>query len=88
MSPSELAATPPLTVECPDCGIEALYKFENANVHPPDPGWICFHCGISYVWNELSECDRCERPIYSGSEFLCNQCLTELGMKKDTPDLS
>ena len=65
-----------LILECPECGIEGLYQFENADIRPPDPGWICFHCGQSWAWDEIKTCERCDRPFFvsTDNDTFCGKC--------------
>lgn len=74
--PKEELIGKPLVLECPECGMEALYQFENFDIRPPDPGWICFHCGHKWAWNEIKTCERCDRPflVSTADEPFCGKC--------------
>ena len=58
----------PSVKECPECEMEGLYKFEDGNMTPPDPGWICLHCGQTWPWDGIRTCVRCGRPMVPAEE--------------------
>lgn len=66
----------PSITECPECEMVALYQFEDWNAHPPDPAWICLHCGTTWSWGRMVECSRCGRPMVSMGEGDSICCLT------------
>ena len=48
----------PLVFECPECGLQGLYRYEDGDAQPPDPAGICFHCGSSFpycMWCSLAD---------------------------------
>jgi len=49
-----------LIVECPECEMDAMYRFEDGDAQPPDPAAICFYCGASIPfchWCDYEESD-------------------------------
>jgi hypothetical protein len=77
--PKEMLADP-LIFECPECGMEGLYRFEDGSMYPPDPGWICFACGGKWAWNDITKCVRCEKPIIvlnAIDSSFCGECFPD-----------
>ncbi len=63
----------PVIKECPECTMEAMIEFENGDVRPPDPAWICFYCGASGP--PLSRCHKCgDEYVWEEDEYLCPDC--------------
>ena len=78
LDPKERDAEP-LIFDCPECGGEGLYHFQDGSMYPPDPGWVCFKCGGQWNWDEISECVRCGRHFYviDKEEVFCGKCWPE-----------
>lgn len=63
--------------ECPNCDDETM-------VYDEDGDYICFNCGATYKYSELSSCGECGKLIPSDTEIdICDECLAYKINKND-----